>query len=227
MTHVVIVNQQEQYAVWPLGAETPSGWLATDRTGDERACLESVAEGWTDLRPASVRAAVAEDAARPAVQLLTAGPVQLREVLPSEAEQLKDGGTAGLAWLGGAPGDGTRVAAKMLTRAADAGLLRPGWGMYLLVRSEDAVAVGGMGFHGSPDGGQVEIGFDLVEQARGHGYATLALGELARWALAQDGVERVVATTEPENTASQRVMERASFTRVPDADGLFVYQLTH
>ncbi|MGA5817176.1 GNAT family N-acetyltransferase [Kitasatospora sp. NPDC094028] len=227
MTHVVIVNHEEQYAVWPRRAELPAGWRATDWTGDERACLERVAEGWTDLRPASVREAVAEDAARPAVQLLTAGPVQLREVLPAEAEQLRDGGTAGLDWLGGTPGDGTRVAAKMLAGAAAAGLLRPGWGMYLLVRSEDAVVVGGMGFHGAPDGGQVEIGFDLVEPARGHGYATLALGELACWALAQDGVDRVIATTTPDNHASQRVMERAAFARMPDADGLFVYQLTH
>nr|WP_202523967.1 GNAT family N-acetyltransferase [Kitasatospora sp. SID7827] len=150
----------------------------------------------------------------------------MRELLPAEAELLKDGDPAGRHWLGGAPGDGSRVAARMLAGAAAAGLHRPGWGMYLVLRAEDGAAVGGIGFHGPPHDGLVEIGFDLVEPARGRGYATSALTALARWALARPGVDRVLATTTPDNTASQRVMERAGFTRQPDADGLFAYLLT-
>ncbi len=166
-----------------------------------------------------------EQQARPAVQVIPAGLVQLRELLPEEAGELKAGGDAGLEWLGGAPGEGTLAAAGMLAGVAAAGLHQPGWGIYALVLAEDEVAVGGTGFHGGPDDGQVEIGFDLVEPARGHGYATAALGALARWALAQPGVDRVIATTTPDNLPSQHVMERAEFTRMPDADGLFVYQL--
>ncbi|WP_441251390.1 GNAT family N-acetyltransferase [Kitasatospora sp. McL0602] len=227
MSHLVILNTEQQYAVWPQSAALPAGWQPTGWTGDEKSCLDRIGQEWTDLRPASVRAAVAEDRARPAVLLIPAGTVQLREVLPEEAAQLKAGSTAGLDWLGGEPGEGTRAAAGMLVGAAAAGLHQPGWGMYLLTRAEDAVVVGGMGFHGGPQDGQAEIGFDLVEPARGHGYATQALGALARWALTQPGVDRVIATTDPDNLPSQRVMERAGFTRMPDADGLFVYQLAN
>ncbi|MFJ5233799.1 GNAT family N-acetyltransferase [Kitasatospora sp. NPDC088391] len=157
---------------------------------------------------------------------IPADRVRLREILPAEAESLRDGGTADLEWLGGEPGDGTRVGARMMAGAAAAGLWQAGWGNYALVRVEDGLAVGGMGFHGGPDGGRVEIGFDLVEPARGRGYATEALGALARWALSRPGVEQVIATTTPDNVPSQRVMERAGFSRLPDIDGMLAFGLT-
>jgi RimJ/RimL family protein N-acetyltransferase len=229
VTHAVIVNTQQHYAVWPSGSDLPGGWESTGWTGNEKACLDRIAELWTDDRPVTVRRAADEDAARPALQLLATGRLWLREVLPGEARLITAGESAGLGWLGGAPSAQTRIAATMLTRAADAGLHQPGWGMYLLLRTGDAQVVGGMGFHGPPADGCAEIGFDLAEPARGQGYATEALTELAHWALSRSGVHRVVATTTEDNTASQRVMERAGFTLLPerDANGLFVYELTH
>ncbi|OIJ62744.1 GNAT family N-acetyltransferase [Streptomyces mangrovisoli] len=152
--------------------------------------------------------------------------LRLREVQPAEAEELKQGRGAGLDWLGGAPGEGSREAAGLLVAAHGAGLHRPGWGMYALVRQEDGVVVGGMGFHGPPQDDSVEIGFDLHPEARGHGYATEALVALARWALRDPAVGTVVATTTADNTPSQRVMERAGFDRGPDRDGMFFYTLT-
>ncbi|MFF3177769.1 GNAT family N-acetyltransferase [Streptomyces sp. NPDC057900] len=228
MTHAVIVNDRQQYALWPTGTGLPDGWLATGWTGGEQACLDRISELWKDGRPAAVRRAVAEDAARPAVQLLVTPRLWLREVLPEEAGQLTEGGTAGLEWLGGTPSAETRIAAKMLTRAAAAGAHVPGWGMYLLLRAEDVVVVGAMGFHGPPTDGSAEIGFDLTEQARGQGYATEALGELAAWTLRQSGLSTVVATTTEDNVTSQRVMERAGFELQPERDqeGLLVYRLT-
>ncbi|MDK0524635.1 GNAT family N-acetyltransferase [Streptomyces sp. ML-6] len=228
MTHAVIVNDRQQYALWPSGTGLPEGWQATGWTGGEQACLDRIAELWKDGRPAPVRRAVAEDAARPAVQLLVTPRLWMREVLPEEAGQITEGGTAGLEWLGGAPSAETRIAAKMLTRAAGAGVHVPGWGMYLLLRTQDARVVGAMGFHGPPSDGSAEIGFDLDGEARGRGYATEALRELAAWSLRQDKVDTVVATTTEDNVASQRVMERAGFELLPerDAEGLFVYRLT-
>ncbi|MET9881688.1 GNAT family N-acetyltransferase [Streptomyces sp. NPDC006430] len=229
MTHAVIINPRQQYAVWPSGNDLPAGWRTIGWTGTEQACLDRIAELWTDGRPAPVREAAAEDAARPALQLLATDRLWLREVLPAEARQITAGEPAGLDWLGGAPSAETQIAAKMLVRAADAGLHQYGWGMYLLVRAQDARVVGAMGFHGPPSDGSAEIGFDLAEQARGQGYATEALGELAAWTLRQSGVDTVVATTTEDNTASQRVMERAGFTLLPerDAEDLLVYRLTH
>ncbi|MFH9548456.1 GNAT family N-acetyltransferase [Streptomyces sp. NPDC051445] len=158
--------------------------------------------------------------------VLSTDRLRLREVLPAEALELREGRPGGLDWLGGTPGEGSREAAGLLAAAHAAGLHRPGWGMYALVRTEDGRVVGGMGFHGPPADGSVEIGFDLHPDARGRGYATEALAALSRRALDDRGVDTVVATTTPANTPSQRVMERAGFVRRPDHDGQFVYVRT-
>lgn len=157
---------------------------------------------------------------------LPAGPVALREVTPAAAADLAAGGTGGLTWLGGGPFKGTRAAAGMRTKAYAAGALRPGWGMYVMVRTADELAIGGMGFHGPPDdNGCVEVGYDLVDAARGNGYATQALRALSEWAMTHSEVTSLLAVTAPDNAPSQRVATRAGYVRLPDRDTNHAYGL--
>ncbi|MEU6172683.1 GNAT family protein [Streptantibioticus parmotrematis] len=158
--------------------------------------------------------------------VLREGRVVLWEVLPQDAGRIADGGTAGLSWIDGLPGDGTVDAAGIVLKAAIAGMYVPGWGVYCVLRAEDEVAVGGIGFHGPPQDGEVEIGYDLSVSARGAGWATDALRLLSGWALDRPGVGRAVATTEPSNTPSQGVLSRAGYSRIADRDGLWAYELT-
>ncbi|WP_320778138.1 GNAT family N-acetyltransferase [Streptomyces sp. CRN 30] len=159
--------------------------------------------------------------------VLTTERLTLEGVTPAVAGDLSLGGDGGHAWLGGGPVDGTREGAGMVAKAYEAGVLRPEWGMYTLVRRTDDLAVGAMGWHGPPDeDGRVEIGYDLVEPARGHGYATEALRALSAWALAREDVTAVFARTEPGNTPSRRVLERAGFVRVrTDDEEWLAYEL--
>ncbi len=53
--HAVVVNDEEQYSVWPVGRDLPSGWREDGFTGTEDECLAHIAEVWTDMRPASLR----------------------------------------------------------------------------------------------------------------------------------------------------------------------------
>lgn len=158
--------------------------------------------------------------------VLTQGRLTLREQLPEDAALLADGKPAGLVWVDGVPGDGTVGAASMTVAAAAAGVYRPGWGVFAVQRTEDGTALGGAGFHGPPDSGAVEIGYDLSESARGSGWATDAARALCQWALSQPGVLMVLATTEPANRASQAVLERVGFLRVADRGELWAYELT-
>jgi RimJ/RimL family protein N-acetyltransferase len=57
------------------------------------------------------------------------------------------------------------------------------------------------------------IGYWIEREARGRGVATRATRLLSRWALEESGVERLELTTHPDNVASQRVAEKAGFTR--------------
>lgn len=150
----------------------------------------------------------------------------LEGVTPATAADLSLAGDGGYEWVGGSPADGSRVGAEHRVKQYEEGVFHPEWGMYVLVRREDDLAVGGMGFHGVPDGdGRVEIGYDLVAGARGHGYATEALRTLSRWALEQDGVQAVTAVVDRENTPSQNVVARAGFTRVSEDVGQITYEL--
>ncbi|KUN07479.1 acetyltransferase [Streptomyces yokosukanensis] len=138
-------------------------------------------------------------------------------VRPAAAHDLRLGGSGGFDWLGGGPYEGTRDAASFLMKAYEAGVHRPEFGVFALVRHEDGRAIGGIGFHRAPDeDGRVEIGYDLVEDARGQGYATEAVRALARWALARDDISSLFATVERDNAASHAVVGRAGFVRVSD-----------
>ncbi|MDF3291845.1 GNAT family N-acetyltransferase [Streptomyces silvisoli] len=170
---------------------------------------------------------MAPDASHDSARLeLRDGRVALREVMPEEAARMADGAPDGLRWIDGAPGEGTVVAARMVTKAAVAGQHRPHWGLFAILRAEDAMAVGGMGFHGPPVDGVVEVGYDLSVSGRGAGWATDALRLLTGWTLRQPEVRTVLATTEPDNRASQRVLGRVGFRRVEDREGLRAYELT-
>jgi RimJ/RimL family protein N-acetyltransferase len=138
----------------------------------------------------------------------------LTGVRPAAARDLRLGGDGGFEWIEGGPYEGTREASGFLVKAYEAGVHRPEFGVFALVRHEDGRAIGGIGFHGAPDEeGRVEIGYDLVEGARGQGYATEAVRTLTEWALARDDVDTVIATIEGANLPSQRVVSRAGFTR--------------
>src|SRR5262245_32963761 len=57
-THQVVINDEEQYSVWPLGRELPAGWRAAGTTGPKDACLAWIDDNWTDMRPRSLRVAL-------------------------------------------------------------------------------------------------------------------------------------------------------------------------
>ncbi|MDX3833993.1 GNAT family N-acetyltransferase [Streptomyces europaeiscabiei] len=162
--------------------------------------------------------------------------VVLQGIHPAAAADLAEGGTGGFDWIVGGPIEGTRVGAGLVFQAYEAGVHRPEWGMFVLVRKEDGLAVGALGYHGAPDEeGRVEVGYDLVEGARGHGYMTEALGALAGWARErgreQGDVRSLFAVVEKANIPSQGVVSRAGFEKVSDdwGDGehgeQFAYEL--
>ncbi len=92
---------------------------------------------------------------------------------------------------------------------------RVGWfGWYALAACESVVApvlVGGGGFLGPPQDGTVQIGYSVLPQFQGRGYATEMVGGLVRWALEQPGVVRIAAETEWANPTSVRVLSKAGF----------------
>jgi RimJ/RimL family protein N-acetyltransferase len=60
---------------------------------------------------------------------------------------------------------------------------------------------------------RAEVGYWLAAGHRGAGHATRALQLICRWSVTALGLERIDLLAATENAASQRVAERAGFTR--------------
>lgn len=51
----VVINDEEQYSIWPEYKDIPSGWRAEGPKGLKQECLDYIKEVWTDMRPLSLR----------------------------------------------------------------------------------------------------------------------------------------------------------------------------
>ena len=54
-TYKVVVNDEEQYSIWPAHRDNPLGWRDGGRTGTKDECLSHIEQVWTDMRPRSLR----------------------------------------------------------------------------------------------------------------------------------------------------------------------------
>ena len=51
----VVMNQEEQYSIWPAKRNNPPGWKDAGKSGKKEECLAYIKEVWTDMRPLSLR----------------------------------------------------------------------------------------------------------------------------------------------------------------------------
>lgn len=58
-TFYVLVNDEEQYSLWPTAVEVPAQWRVVFGEAVRAECLEYVEANWTDMRPKSLRDAMA------------------------------------------------------------------------------------------------------------------------------------------------------------------------
>lgn len=58
-TFHVVINDEEQYSIWPDYKAIPAGWREAGKSGKKDVCLAWIDEVWTDMRPRSLRVAMA------------------------------------------------------------------------------------------------------------------------------------------------------------------------
>ena len=59
--YAVVMNDEEQYSIWPANREVPLGWRTVGKEGTKAECLEYIKEVWTDMRPLSLRKKMEEE----------------------------------------------------------------------------------------------------------------------------------------------------------------------
>ncbi len=94
------------------------------------------------------------------------------------------------------------------------------WCWYFVLRQGPdgrRIVIGNGGIKGPPmEDGTVEVGYSLLNEFRGSGYATEAVRGLVGWAFEHEQVQRVIAETLPDITSSIRVLERSGFRLIGD-----------
>jgi ribosomal-protein-alanine N-acetyltransferase len=88
---------------------------------------------------------------------------------------------------------------------------------YYVLVDDDGSILGRFNLYDIEDG-TAEVGYRVAERVAGRGVATAGVRELCRLAASEHGVRRLRARTTHENVASQRVLAKAGFVTVGEAD---------
>lgn len=58
LQYAVVINDEEQYSIWPTFRALPLGWREEGKRGSKEECLEYIDQVWRDITPKSVREAL-------------------------------------------------------------------------------------------------------------------------------------------------------------------------
>jgi MbtH protein len=58
ITYRAVLNDEEQYSIWPVDRDLPPGWHDSGTHGSKQECLDYIEKVWTDMRPLSLRKAM-------------------------------------------------------------------------------------------------------------------------------------------------------------------------
>ena len=103
---------------------------------------------------------------------------------------------------------------KAYTEMLDGCLRHPDqWDWYAIwmIEKTDGTHIGDLCFKGLREDGIAEIGYGILEEHQGQGYATEAVQAACHWAFLHPDVRSLEAETDAENAASQRVLEKCGF----------------
>ncbi|MGA8943327.1 MAG: GNAT family N-acetyltransferase [Thermoactinomyces sp.] len=92
----------------------------------------------------------------------------------------------------------------------------------LILRKNSPVLVEDAGLKEGPDQkGSADLGYSIVPEHQGKGYATETARAVVEWALRRKEIHRVTAECSAANIASIRVLEKTGFCRIRD-DGIII-----
>jgi RimJ/RimL family protein N-acetyltransferase len=143
--------------------------------------------------------------------LLDTERLTLREFHAGDAEKLYrlDSDPRVMRYIGvGSVGTRASVAGA-LARATKYYRVYPGLGVWPAEERASGAFIGWFCLKYVPKTVEVEVGYRLLPEAWGRGYATEGARALVRHGFADLGLHRIIGLTHPDNVASQRVLQKA------------------
>lgn len=102
-------------------------------------------------------------------------------------------------------------ARRYIDKIREGGYAKHGYGLWAVVSSATGETLGTAGLIRRDWLEDADVGFAFLERHRGKGYAREAVAAVLDVARGRFGLTRVLAITDPANTASHRVLEHAGF----------------
>jgi ribosomal-protein-alanine N-acetyltransferase len=137
--------------------------------------------------------------------------LSLRPVRPDDVDDFHrlDRDPRVMRWIGSGTVETPASSAAAVARALRYGHLYPGLGKLVAAERTSGRFVGWFSRNYLPGTVEVELGYRLLPEAWGQGYATEAATFLVQHALETIGLHRIIGVTHPDNLASQRVLQKA------------------
>ena len=85
------------------------------------------------------------------------------------------------------------------------------WYAMWMIEKPDGTHIGDLCFKGIEAGRNPEIGYGILEEYRGQGFATEAVKLALKWAFQHPEINAVEAEADPDNAASQGVLTKCGF----------------
>lgn len=102
-----------------------------------------------------------------------------------------------------------------------------GWGVWLAIRQDNGKPVGDLGFKGKPAAdGNVEVGYGIVSEEQGQGFATEAVSALIDWAFNFGETKKAIAECLRDNTASIKVLQKLGMAQTGNDLGMIYWELS-
>jgi RimJ/RimL family protein N-acetyltransferase len=137
--------------------------------------------------------------------------LELREFVPSDLPDLVrlDSDRRVMRYIGDGRTTPMADLEAMIPRIRRVYRLYPGLGTWRAARRDTGECIGWFTFKYVPKTIEIEVGYRLLPEAWGQGFATEGARELVRYGFDDLGLERIIGVTHPDNLASQRVLMKA------------------
>ena len=137
--------------------------------------------------------------------------IDLREFTRDDFDALMhlDSDPRVMKYLSGGKPSKTHEIAAVLKRVRRSYRSYYGLGAWHATRRDTGAFIGWFALKYCPPTCDIEVGYRLVHDAWGHGFATEGATELVRYGFDDLGVDRIIGVTHPGNVASQNVLRKA------------------
>ena len=109
-------------------------------------------------------------------------------------------------------GDYEPIMEQMTKNEAEKRLVDTSKNAYFIIQKRDGVSIGLIAYFGQSTG-SIMVGYAIKPSEQGRGYGTEALQLMVDYLFLVKEIHRVQANTDPENKASQHILEKVGFTK--------------